>query len=172
MAHILKESGLAPDRLRLEITETIIMEDMERAKEVLFALRRLGLRLAIDDFGTGYSSLGYLHHLPFHTVKIDRSFIRAMGGDPRSLEVVRTVISMAQNLGLEVVSEGVESAEQVSTLRTLECLYAQGFSSPSRWGFSSPVNSAIRRVDLKSGNPPDRTATKSRDHKNRTVIKP
>ena len=140
VARILEESGLQPERLRLEITETIIMEDMERAKDVLYALRRLGVRLAIDDFGTGYSSLGYLHHLPFNTVKIDRSFIRAMGGDPRSLEVVRTVISMAQNLGLEVVSEGVESAEQVSTLRTLECLYAQGFF------FSKPVGFQLARA--------------------------
>ena len=133
VAHILKKSGLPPEQLRLEITETIIMADMERAKDVLYALRRLGVRLAIDDFGTGYSSLGYLHHLPFNTVKIDRSLIRAMGSDPRSLAVVQTVITVAQNLGLEVVSEGVESAEQVSTLRTLACLYGQGFF------FSKPV---------------------------------
>ena len=139
VARILAESGLPAERLRLEITETIIMEDTGRAQEVLGALQQLGVRLAIDDFGTGYSSLGYLHNFPFDAVKIDRSFIRTMGGDPKSLEVVRTVITMAQNLGLEVVSEGVESAEQASTLRTLECLYAQGFF------FSKPVGFQLAR---------------------------
>ncbi len=132
VAAILRDTGLAPRYLKLEITESAVMEDPALAVEVLSALRDLGVRIAMDDFGTGYSSLSYIHSLPLDTLKIDQSFVNRMKSDPRSLEIVRTVVNLAQNLNLDVVSEGVESAEQATILGTLHCRYAQGyyFSKP------------------------------------------
>ena len=132
VAAILHDTGLEPHYLKLEVTESAVMDDPTLAIKVLEQLKGLGVRIAMDDFGTGYSSLSYIHSLPLDTIKIDQSFVNRMKNDPKSLEIVRTVVNLAQNLGLDVVSEGVESAEQVTILGTLHCRYAQGyyFSEP------------------------------------------
>jgi diguanylate cyclase (GGDEF)-like protein/PAS domain S-box-containing protein len=122
---ILKESGLNPECLKLEITEGVLMEDFESAAALLFELRKLGVRLSIDDFGTGYSSLTYLHRFPIDTLKIDRSFVIRMDKD--NTEIVRTILSLAENLGMDVVAEGVETQEQMALLRDLNCQNGQGY---------------------------------------------
>jgi diguanylate cyclase (GGDEF)-like protein/PAS domain S-box-containing protein len=129
---ILRETGLRPGGLRLEITEGTIMGQAEEAIAKLLALRGFGVKLYIDDFGTGYSSLSYLHRLPVDALKIDRSFISEMnGGDDRS-EIVGTIVTLARILRMDVAAEGIETAEQVSRLRALSCHYGQGyfFSEP------------------------------------------
>ncbi len=128
----LHETGINPAWLRLEITETVVMENAELATSTLVQLRKLGVHLSIDDFGTGYSSLSYLHRFPVNTLKIDRSFIgRMIRGDENS-EIVGTICTLANNLGMEVVAEGVETREQLELLRSLKCQYGQGylFSKP------------------------------------------
>jgi diguanylate cyclase (GGDEF)-like protein/PAS domain S-box-containing protein len=129
---ILRETGIRPGGLRLEITEGTIMVQAEDAIAKLLALRSFGVKLYIDDFGTGYSSLSYLHRLPVDALKIDRSFISEMnGGDDRS-EIVGTIVTLARILRMDVAAEGIETAEQVSRLRALSCHYGQGyfFSEP------------------------------------------
>ncbi len=108
------------------------MEDPTAAVEMLQEMKDLGIRLAIDDFGTGYSSLSYLHRFPLDTLKIDRSFISGESDGVNGMEIARTVMPLAKNLRLDVVAEGVETAEQVQELKKLECKYAQGyyFSKP------------------------------------------
>ncbi|WP_369068628.1 putative bifunctional diguanylate cyclase/phosphodiesterase [Kineococcus terrestris] len=123
---VLADTGLPATALVLEITETVFVQEGDTAREVLAALRALGVRIAVDDFGTGYSSLSYLRRLPVDVLKIDRSFVRAMGRD-EDTAVVRTVIGLAQALGLETVAEGVESAEEGALLRRLGCDQAQGY---------------------------------------------
>lgn len=129
---ILQSTGLEAKSLRLEITESAVMENAESAIATLLQLKELGVQLYIDDFGTGYSSLSYLHRFPIDTLKIDRSFVSRMNGDGENLEIVRTIVELAHNLGLDVIAEGVETAEQLAQLRTLQCEYAQGylFSKP------------------------------------------
>ena len=122
---ILSDTGLDPQCLRLEITESVVMADAGRALGILERLRSLGVRVAVDDFGTGYSSLSYLHQLPIDTLKVDKSFVARMGKDKS--EIVRTVINLARTLNLEVVAEGVETVMQADELATLECHHAQGF---------------------------------------------
>jgi diguanylate cyclase (GGDEF)-like protein/PAS domain S-box-containing protein len=124
---ILMETGLAARRFRMEITETAIMEHMETASAVLSKLKALGVKLALDDFGKGYSSLSYLHQFPFDTLKLDRSFIARIGPRGENTEIVRTIIALAQALGLDVVAEGVETARQRDQLRDLGCQFAQGY---------------------------------------------
>jgi EAL domain-containing protein (putative c-di-GMP-specific phosphodiesterase class I) len=123
----LSDADLAPDRLCLEITETALMTDIETTIRMLRWIRELGVRLAIDDFGTGYSSLGYLERFPVDALKIDRSFVAGLGADPKSAAIVRTLVSLAHVLDLDVVAEGVETDAQASLLRTLGCARAQGF---------------------------------------------
>lgn len=129
---LLKELNLAPEVLKLEITESTVMEDPATAIEMLRQMKALGIRLAIDDFGTGYSSLSYLHRFPLDTLKIDRSFISGPEGGVNGMEIARTILPLAKNLCLDVVAEGVETAEQVAELKKLHCKYAQGyyFSKP------------------------------------------
>jgi EAL domain-containing protein (putative c-di-GMP-specific phosphodiesterase class I) len=130
---ILYRTGIRRGSLRLEMTESTIMEQAEDAVEKLQALRRLGVKLYIDDFGTGYSSLSYLHRLPVDALKIDRSFISEMDtGDDRS-EIVGTIVTLARTLRMDVAAEGIETAEQVTRLRALACHFGQGFF------FSKPV---------------------------------
>jgi diguanylate cyclase (GGDEF)-like protein len=131
---ILDETGFDPRWLRLEITESVVMENAEAATSMLLQLRDLGAHLSIDDFGTGYSSLSYLHRFPVTTLKIDRSFIGRMGEGDENSEIVRTIMTLANNLGMEVVAEGVETEEQLAQLRALKCEYGQGYL------FSRPVN--------------------------------
>jgi EAL domain-containing protein (putative c-di-GMP-specific phosphodiesterase class I) len=129
----LDEAGLRPETLALEITESVIMHDAAHARTLLYELHDLGCRLHIDDFGTGYSSLESVHQLPIDALKIDRSFVSQMGDDPRSGELVRTIILMGRNLGIEVIAEGIETSAQRTRLLHLGCSYGQGFL------YSTPV---------------------------------
>ena len=135
LLEVLEDSGLDPTKLRLEIIESLIMDDAESAIAKLGRLRDLGLQLHLDDFGTGYSSLSYLHKLPTHTVKIDRSFVRRMTGEEGGRnEIIETIVSLAKSLGMHVAAEGMETREQFQKLRKLECEYGQGYY------FSRPVD--------------------------------
>jgi diguanylate cyclase (GGDEF)-like protein len=123
----LKETGLDPRSLALEVTETVMMENAEAALATLAQLKNRQLRISIDDFGTGYSSLSYLQRLPIDNLKIDQSFVAEMKSAGESLEIVRSIITLAHSLGKQVIAEGVETEEQLALLRSLGCEYAQGF---------------------------------------------
>jgi diguanylate cyclase (GGDEF)-like protein/PAS domain S-box-containing protein len=120
-------TGLAAGRLEIEITEGVLMEDSARATAILAALRRQGVRIALDDFGTGYSSLSYLRSFVFDQLKIDKSFISELGQSENAEMIVRTIIGLAHNLGLSVIAEGVETAEQLALMRGLTCDHVQGY---------------------------------------------
>jgi EAL domain-containing protein (putative c-di-GMP-specific phosphodiesterase class I) len=124
---VLRETGVDPSALKLEITESVLMDDADRAAARMHALIKLGIRFAIDDFGTGYSSLRYLTRFPVETLKIDRSFVDGLGTDPQALEIVRSVAGLAKALGLSVTGEGVETAAQAAQLRMLGCDRGQGY---------------------------------------------
>ncbi|HEV8137827.1 MAG TPA: bifunctional diguanylate cyclase/phosphodiesterase [Pyrinomonadaceae bacterium] len=124
---VLSESGINPWQLKLEITETVVMENAELAAVTLARLRGLGVRLSIDDFGTGYSSLSYLNRFPVDTLKVDRSFITRMGEGEENFEIVKTIVTLAGNLGMQVIAEGVETEDQLGQLKLLKCQYAQGY---------------------------------------------
>ncbi len=126
IAAILATTGLDASCLELEITESVLMDESEAGIESLLALRTLGVKLVLDDFGTGYSSLSYLKHLPLDTIKIDRSFVAELAGDDANLPIVRAVIALAHGLGIDVVAEGIETGEQLTWLRELECDRGQG----------------------------------------------
>lgn len=123
---ILLDTRIAPGSLKIEITESVIIENIELATSMLKDLRALGIRISLDDFGTGYSSLSHLHQFPIDTIKIDRSFVTAMHL-PKNAEIVRTILSLAANLGMEVIAEGVETKEQAIQLSALDCEYVQGY---------------------------------------------
>ena len=123
----LAESGLAPERLILEITETALMQDLATAFEVLAACRASGVRVSIDDFGTGFAGFGYLRDLPVDEIKIDRSFVAGLGGEGFDVAIVGGIIHMAKGLGLRTTGEGVETAGQAAILTELGCDHAQGF---------------------------------------------
>lgn len=127
VAWVLQETGLPPESLRLEITESALMENVESTLKRLWELRELGVKLYMDDFGTGYSSLSYLRKFPIDVLKIDRSFVMQMNVDNESREIVRTVVGLAHNLGMEAIAEGVETAEQLNQLKLLDCEYGQGY---------------------------------------------
>lgn len=127
VAQILRETGLEPSYLELELTEGILMHDVESTSLVLEALKAMGVRLAIDDFGTGYSSLGYLKRFPIDTLKIDQSFVRDIVTDSDDATIVLAVIGMGKNLNLRVIAEGVETHEQLTFLRNQHCEQGQGF---------------------------------------------
>jgi predicted signal transduction protein with EAL and GGDEF domain len=123
----LKKARLRPASLKLEITESTAMENAKRTIEVLSELSRIGTQLSIDDFGTGYSSLSYLHRLPFDTLKIDRSFVNEVGENGENSEILQTIISLAKNLRMKVIAEGIETENQLALLRNLGCDYGQGY---------------------------------------------
>lgn len=123
----LRDAGLDPTRLKLEVTENVVLTDEEGVRAALEKLRGRGVRALMDDFGTGHASLSYLHRLPIGTIKIDRYFVGRMDVSPECLEIVRSVITLARSLGMEVVAEGVEQETHLMQLRTLGCEYAQGF---------------------------------------------
>jgi diguanylate cyclase (GGDEF)-like protein/PAS domain S-box-containing protein len=124
---IINETGLDPRYLQLEITESVIIENEEQVIEALEKFRNMGIRIFLDDFGTGYSSLVYLHKLPLNAIKIDRSFVSGQGDRLNGLEIVRTIIHLANDLHLETIAEGVETPEQLTLLRGMGCTYVQGF---------------------------------------------
>jgi EAL domain-containing protein (putative c-di-GMP-specific phosphodiesterase class I) len=127
VARTLRDTGLHPQSLCLEITETVILDDSETANQALRALLALGVGMVLDDFGTGYSSLAYLTRLPIQGLKIDRSFIHGLGASARSTAIVTAIIKMAEALSIEVTAEGVETARQIEELQRLGCDRAQGF---------------------------------------------
>jgi len=141
---ILQETGLDVRALKLEITESAIIDNAETAAVLLSRLRSLGVRVAVDDFGTGYSSLSYLHRFPIDTLKIDRSFVNEMAGGQKN-EIVHTIVALAHRLELDVVAEGIETAEQRAELRNLECEFGQGYY------FSHPVDVAAAEAALSAG---------------------
>jgi diguanylate cyclase (GGDEF)-like protein len=126
VAETLARTGLDPAHLRLEITESVLVEESATAKTTLEALTEIGVRLVLDDFGTGYSSLAYLNRFPFDALKIDRSFVDALGIEQERTAIIEAIIGMARALSLDVIAEGVENEAQLSELRRLGCDYAQG----------------------------------------------
>ncbi len=138
----LEETGAPAEALRLELTENVLMEKAEATIHMMDALRELGIRLMIDDFGIGYSSLSYLHRFAPHTLKIDGSFIRAIGPDGENSEIVRTIVALADELEMEVVAEGVETREQFRMARILGCKSAQGYY------LARPMSAAAAAVSL------------------------
>ena len=131
---ILQKTGIDPQGLKIEITESVVMDHAESASQLLSNLRELGIQLSVDDFGTGYSSLSYLHRFPINTLKIDKSFVINMGVNDENYEIIRAIVTLAHSLGLDVVAEGIETEKQLAKLRDLGCEYGQGFL------FSKPVN--------------------------------
>lgn len=131
---ILRETGLEARCLKLEVTESLIMENAKIAAASLMQLKALGVQLGIDDFGTGYSSLSYLHSFPIDALKIDRSFVNRIGANGENLEIVRTIVTLAHNLKLHVIAEGIETEGQLNQLKELGCEYGQGYF------FSPPVD--------------------------------
>ncbi len=123
----LEETGLNSNSLRLEITESHLMENSEKAIETMKKLCEIGVRWSLDDFGTGYSSLSYLHQLPVYILKIDRSFISKMSVTKENYEIVKTIIKLAKNLKMKVIAEGIEDIDQLSALKKLNCEYGQGY---------------------------------------------
>ena len=127
IAAILKDVGVEPRCIELEITETGLMKDLQGVVPSLHKLNALGTEISIDDFGTGYSSLAYLTSLPISELKIDRSFVRDLGSTPQSSAVVSAIIALARALGLRVIAEGVEQVSQMEVLYNLGCQICQGF---------------------------------------------
>jgi diguanylate cyclase (GGDEF)-like protein len=144
VADVLAESGLAPGRLKLEVTETVVLESSGVVAKVLNDLHALGVKLGLDDFGTGYSSLSYLRQFPFQTLKIDRSFVSAMD-DAESVEIIRAILSMGVALSMDVTAEGIETAEQAALLKKLACGTGQGFY------YQKPLSSDDAVALLRSG---------------------
>ena len=126
--------------IEIEITESIMIDSMERALEQIEEVKKLGLKLAIDDFGTGYSSLSYLNSFPANLLKIDKAFIDEMNDGESSKNYVASIVSIGHILGLEVISEGVETEEQLKTLKEIKCDYIQGFL----WGRPMPPEEAAK----------------------------
>ncbi len=140
--------GLSPASLKVEITEGMVMQNVESTMQMLGQLQALGIAISLDDFGTGYSSLSYLHRFPISTLKIDQSFVSSMSNNQESLEIVRTILGLARNLKMEVIAEGVETLEQAVELRAMNCEYGQGYY------FSKALNanSAVRFLSSDSSN--------------------
>lgn len=141
---IFERTGVPPQMIELELTETSAMANPVQTIETLTRLKRLGLRLALDDFGTGYSSLAYLQKLPIDVLKIDKAFVQGLGSDPSDAEIVRLILALAQTLNLETVAEGVENRDDMIQLKKMGCYLAQGFA------FSPPVSAAAAEDMLRS----------------------
>ncbi|MGZ5357021.1 MAG: EAL domain-containing protein, partial [Solirubrobacterales bacterium] len=142
-----RQSGIDPSALRLELTETTLFEEGEDPAAGLGALRALGVMLVLDDFGTGFSSLGYLKRLPLSGIKLDRSFIVNLTEGGEDAVIVRTVTRMASALGLDVCAEGVETAQQLAAVRDLGCSHAQGF----HFGHPAPAAEITQQLERRAG---------------------
>lgn len=141
---VLQDTGLAPTDLKLEITESALMDNQDSAAEIFHEIKKRNVQLGLDDFGTGYSSLSYLHRFPLDTLKIDRSFVSRMNESPGEHEaIVRTIVNLAQNLKFKTVAEGIETIDQLHSLQALDCLYGQGYY------FSKPMPAAEAEQLLK-----------------------
>jgi EAL domain-containing protein (putative c-di-GMP-specific phosphodiesterase class I) len=147
ITRIVGEAGIDPERIELEVTETVLVADDDQSVETLHSLKRRGFRIAIDDFGTGYSSLSYLQRLPIDRLKIDRAFVRELGASEQSAAIAELIIAVARRLGLRVTAEGVETIEQLEFLTSHGCDEFQGyyFGEP---GPPSTIARAIRARDL------------------------
>jgi len=152
VAAVLEKTALDSRCLKLEVTESMVMENSDQALTVISELNRLGIALSTDDFGTGYSSLSYLHRFPFSRLKIDRSFVSKMDSDQKSEAIVRTILLLAQNLNIEVVAEGIETTPQLNSLRQLGCRTGQGYL------FSKPVTAEAAARLLQNGLQSDTSA--------------
>ena len=124
---VLKAAGVAPQRLDVELTETALVNDTARAREVIMALKHAGMTVTLDDFGTGYSSLSYLAEMTFDKIKIDRSFVRTLSSRPESAKIVAAIVGLSRSLGVDTVAEGVETEEEARTLQRLGCKHGQGY---------------------------------------------
>jgi EAL domain-containing protein (putative c-di-GMP-specific phosphodiesterase class I) len=133
LERVLAETGLSPNALKLEVTESVVIENPESARELLLALRQREIQVCLDDFGTGYSSLSYLQCFPFNVLKIDRSFTKQLTASAGNQEILKAIINLGLTLNMNVVAEGVETPEQLAKLRNFNCPYAQGY-----W-FSKPI---------------------------------
>ncbi|HEU0053141.1 MAG TPA: EAL domain-containing protein, partial [Longimicrobium sp.] len=142
LEEVLRGASPAPDTLRVEVTEGALMRNAEQVISVLARLEALGIRCYMDDFGTGYSSLRYLHRFPVNVMKVDRSFVERVPDDREAVEVVRTIVTLARTLGMELIAEGVETEAQENLLRALGCHYAQGYR------FSGPLSEADATAHL------------------------
>lgn len=143
---IMEETQLNPHSLKLEITESAIMDNANFAAVILQKLRDRSIQLSIDDFGTGYSSLSYLHSFPVNTLKVDQSFVQRIDGKPENLGLIPAIMSIAQTMGMSVIAEGIETTQQLAQLRTLGCNFGQGYL------FSKPMD-AERVINLIASNP-------------------
>jgi EAL domain-containing protein (putative c-di-GMP-specific phosphodiesterase class I) len=139
----LAETRLPPECLKLELTESVMMDRVEEVTALLQDIRGRGVQIWIDDFGTGYSSLGYLHRFPVDGLKIDRSFVATLDGTQQSQTLVRAILGLAQNLGLAVVAEGIETEEQARQLAELGCRSCQG------WLLGKPEDTPRTRLVLR-----------------------
>lgn len=147
VAHALRETGLPPHSLKLEITETAIMDNAQAATAVLSRLRDMHVQLHVDDFGTGHSSLGYLHRLPIHALKIDRSFVTGLGSSQESQAICSTIIALGSTMGLGTIAEGLETPEQIEHLIKLGCRYGQGYY------YSRPLDARAARLYISALEP-------------------
>jgi len=145
VAQVLNETKLRPERLELEITENLLINDTDEVLSKLNRLRELGVAIAMDDFGTGYSSLSYLARFPFSKIKIDRQFIRNMTRDPAMKAIVKTIIALGKSLDVIITAEGVETEEQAAMLREFGCQQVQGFL----YGYPGSADANTKPVDGK-----------------------
>ena len=155
----LHRNGLPARQLCLELTESMLMQDIKHSGAVLAELRGLGVRLALDDFGTGYSSLAYLRHLKLDRLKVDRSFMPELAERPAEQTIVAAIIAMARSLGIPVTAEGIETAEQLEQVRALGCDAAQGFLLAR----PAAPNDIARLLHQPLGPPPFQARIASRD---------
>ena len=142
---IMQETGLEAGNLKLEITESVLMENIQLATFMLLQLQQMNIQLHLDDFGIGYSSLSYLHRFPSNALKIDRSFIIKIGANGENLEIIQAIIALAHSLNIDVIAEGVETVEQLAQLKAMKCKYAQGYF------FSKPLDSNSVETLIASG---------------------
>ncbi|MDZ8035310.1 EAL domain-containing protein [Nostoc sp. DedSLP04] len=142
---IIQETGLEVGSLKLEITESVLMENIQLATFMLSQLQEMNIQLHLDDFGIGYSSLSYLHRFPSNALKIDRSFIAKIGANGENLEIIQAIVALAQSLNIDVIAEGVETLEQLAQLQVMKCKYAQGYF------FSQPLDRKLVETLILSG---------------------